>query len=191
MSLGAPWVHDPEWWSLDGIPLRVQIPATTILVTALAGPDQNAGLWTCLALTDPRSRPDLVALIFDRFTDQAIDDAADQLVEKIVGWKRWEAAYLWTRTLQSWSIIDGDLMAAGVDLTRLPPARATNPAFSWWRRNLGRDETEWKRFMRDLQREPRRILEREAAKPMDPAMFGALPGLAKKKPADQVPIIMP
>ena len=188
MSLGAPWVRDPDWWSLEGIPLRVQIPAITSLVRPLLLPDHKAGLWTCIELTAPADRRLIVdAIVTDRTLVSTLDTAADVLIEKIVGWKRWEAAHLWDRTLKSWAVIDGDLTAAGVDVTALPPARATNAVFSWWRKNLGRDETEWKRFLRELQREPRRILEREAEKPMDVTAFGALPGLAKKKPTEPVP----
>lgn len=94
-------------------------------------------------------------------------EVADALIEALLGWRRWEAAYLWTQTLQAWNVIDGELMGRGVDLIDLPAGRATSVAFSWWRHTLaqGKDD-EWKRFEKDMRREPRRVLRRRAAKPM-------------------------
>lgn len=190
MSLGAPWVREPDWWSLDSIPMRVTVPATTSFVGAICTPGDAAGLWTCFALTDPLWHQPLVeAIYFRRAPLLVFDRAADVLVEKITGWHRWEAAFVWTRTLGAWTLVDGDLTTAGVDLTALPPGRATNTAFAWWREHLGRDEQAWKKFLRDMQREPRRIIEQEADKPMDPAVFGELGAIGAKNRArrDVVP----
>lgn len=184
MGLGAPWVRSPDWWSLDGTPIRVHVPETTSLVMALSLPDdRGAGLWTTLALTDELDQWKVVSAVIDAgpAIDRILDDVADLLVEKITGWKRWEAAHVWQQTLGAWSIIDGDLTAQGVNITSLSITRATNTAFSWWRRNLGRDEQAWKKWLRDMEREPRRIIEREADVPMDAAVFGDLADMMPKQ----------
>ncbi|WP_411815662.1 hypothetical protein [Gordonia sp. SND2] len=166
-------------------------PATAGFVMALIVPeDRGPGLWTTIECTHPADRSVIIESILVDGTDlDVLDDVADTLVEKLIGWKRWEATFVWRKTIEAWPIVDGDLASRGVDITAIPPARATNTAYSWWRQNLGRDEQAWKKFTRDMTREPRRILEREASKPMDPAVFGQLQALTarKPKPATAVP----
>ncbi|QRY62757.1 hypothetical protein JVX90_00320 [Gordonia sp. PDNC005] len=162
--------------------MRIRVPEATSLAMALAIPDdKGAGLWTCIELTEPADRWRIVERVMTAGTDvDLFDDAADRLIEKITGWKRWEAAFVWRSTLGAWPVIDGDLTMRGVDLAVVPASRVTNTVYAWWRQTLGRDENAWKKFQRDMQREPRRILEREAAKPMDPASFAMLSGAVKQ-----------
>lgn len=181
--LGAPWTSPPPWWSLDGRPMRVQVPATTRLAAAIATPDdKGAGLYTVIECTAPGDRWWIFHQIVEAGLDvDVLDEIADTLVERIVGRKRWEAAYLWRHTLGSWPEIDGDLTGRGVDLAELPAARATNVVHAWWRRNLQNADA-WNRFIREMEREPVRVIEREADQPMDPAVFGQLHQLGAPQP---------
>lgn len=133
-----------------------------------------------LECTDPADRWRIVQLILQTRLDlDVLDDVADALVERIAGWKRWRAAYVWRRTLGVWPTIDGDLLAGGTDVSMLSPARATNVVWAWWRRNLSPDKNEWSRFVRDMDREPVRVVMKEAEQPMDSAVFGQLKSRAK------------
>ena len=173
MGLGAPWTRPPDVWLLDGHRLRVRTPSTTALASAICLPDkEGAGLFAALECTVPADRLLLLELIdSNRPTLALFDDVADVLVQKIVGWKRWEAAHIWRETLDRWPVVEGELRGAGVDLAALGPASATHTAFAWWRRTLGRDKEEWARFVREMEREPVRVIEREAEVPMDPGVF--------------------
>lgn len=111
----------------------------------------------------------------DRRLDyDVLDQIADELVHRIAGWKRWEAEHVWTKTLAAWPAVDGDMQLSGVDLLGLDAGRATNAAFAWWRRLLAEDRDGWKKFEREMTREPRRVIEAQAAEPMDMAAMSEL-----------------
>lgn len=199
--LGAPWTRTPAHWALNGRALRVQVPSTIDLARAITRTDsEGAGLWCTTVCTHPADQPALFEQIIARHTPVTLadlDKAADTLVQRVTGWKRWEAAHVWSYTLGGWPTIDGDLMGRGVDLTTLPAGRATNTAYAWWQQRLGNDEQAWKKFVRDMERTPTRIIEAEAAKPLDPALYGlvnARPSRSQPDPSastipkpDQIP----
>lgn len=181
MAAGAPWTVRPDWWSLDSHPMRVQVPATTSFVLAAAlDDDHGSGLYTTIECTRPDDRWWIFHQIAEARLDlDVLDAAADTLVAKLVGWKRWEAAYVWRHTIGAWATIDGDFAASGVDLMALPVERATNAAYAWWRRQIGQDADAWRRFTREMEREPVRVIAAEAEQPMDPGVFGQLDQLGK------------
>ncbi|WP_353107835.1 hypothetical protein [Gordonia sp. (in: high G+C Gram-positive bacteria)] len=171
MALAAPWIIGPALWALDGHPMRVHQPTTAGLVRVLlsGGKDHDpvSGLWTTIECTDPRDHPCIIEHIYSGdLMLTTLEDIADALVEHITGWKRWEALHVWEHTMGAWPAIDGDLLGNGVDIASLPPGRATNAVYAWWRRLLGRDEKAWKKFEKDMRHEPRRVIKREADKPM-------------------------
>lgn len=184
MALAAPWTRTPDWWSPEHAPASGADPATTSLVSAMCSPeDHGPGLWTALECTHPDDRVKIAeAILVDALPIEVLDDIADVLVEKLTGWKRWEATQVWTKTLGGWPVIDGDLTMRGVDLAALPVSRSTNVAYSWWRTNLGRDEQAWKKFVRDMEREPLRVLERKANEGMPVDAFARLASLTARKP---------
>ena len=152
--------------------MRVHVPATTSLVTSLTIPDERGGgLWVLLEFVEPGARWKIIRAIFEDGLDfDVIDHAADTLVERVVGWKRWEAAYVWSATLSMWPTIDGELTGRGVDVAVLEVGRATNTVYAWWRHALRHSKDGWKDFERDMQREPRRVIER-AANSQDLSIF--------------------
>ena len=174
MELGAPWRPIPYRWSLDRHPIRVQVPATIDFVRA-ATRTHGSGLWVTLACTHPHDHEVIFAAIVARRLDyDVLDLIADRLVQRIIGWNRWEAEHVWTNTLGAWPTIDGDMRLSGVDLLALGPAAATNTAFAWWRKALGENADEWKKWIRAMEREPRRAIEAEADRPMDAAAMAQL-----------------
>ena len=159
--------------------MRLASPPTVTLVRALIV-DQS-GLWVTLACTDARD----YGRIADAASDTArplllstLDLVADALVARITGWKRWEAEYVWRNTVGAWSAIDGDLRASGTDLLALPAHAATNTAYAWFRRNVGRDDKEWKKFLRGMEHEPRRVLEAIADQGMAVDAFDQMQAMA-------------
>lgn len=181
MPIGAPWSVGPTSWSLDNHPLRVSAPTTTGLVRALLS-DQGdkrtntSGLWTALVLTDPADHAAIGRMVLAPGgpTLDLFHDVADALFEAVVGWHRWEAEFVWAQTVASWPLVDGDLLAAGVDVCDLPVSRSTNVAYSWWWRTLRENSDGWRKFEKGMRREPRRVIRREAEKPMDAAAFAQL-----------------
>lgn len=161
----------PDWWALDGQRMRVAVPSTPVLVRLLlSGGKRNsdaAGLWVTFGLTDPRDVSTIIAGIYNgSVTIDDLQDIADALVLHLTGWNRWEAEHVWKFTIGTWEAVDGDLLSAGVDLSTLAPGRATNAAYSWWRRLYANDEKAWKKFEKEMRHEPRRVIRREAEKPM-------------------------
>lgn len=182
MGVGPPWSETPAGWMLNGHPLHLRIPDTVTLARVVAIPDnRGAGLWVTFACTAVPDHQVLLSALVDHHRPLTLGDCdriADMLVERITGWKRWEASRLWAQTIGAWPIIDGELLGRGVDLAALPPDRATNVAFGWWRAMLGKAKSgEWERWLRDLEREPRRVIIAEAEQPMDPAQLAELQGL--------------
>lgn len=182
MPLPAPWGTPPGRWSLNGHPFTVVCPATTDLALALVVPDkEGGGLWTTLECTAPAQRSIVAELVLTDPPRRGLDlfgDIADALVHNLIGWKRWEAAYLWQQTLSMWPAIDGEHLGRGVDLAALPAGRATNAVYAWWRRALSSDEDAWKTFEKDMKREPRRVIRREAAKPLGADVAAQLQAVA-------------
>ncbi len=153
----------PDRWVLDGYPVRVVVPSTSTLVRSMLA--EPSGLWTVMACTDPRDYAYLWARAsapVRPLTLGTLDLVADALVQRVTGWHRWEAEHVWVSTVGAWHAVDGDLRAAGVDVLGLPAHAATNTAYAWFRRNLGRDEKEWKKFVRDMTHEPVRVLAAKA-----------------------------
>lgn len=202
--VGPPWTPAPAAWSLDGQLMPVRTPSTIELVSAIMVPKKGwdtSGLGTVIVCTERRAHKVIGEAAFRR--DQPmllkhLDRVADALVLQLTGWKRWEAAHLWEQSIGAWREIDGDLTAQGVDVTELPPGRATNAIYAWWWRLLRSNADEWKRFTRDLQREPRRVIIADAEKPMDAGAFAQLAALsqaqAKSEARSAVPtstIVMP
>lgn len=178
----APWVTLPPAWSLDGVAVRAILPSPSDLVAALLTPEDKGGdLQTCLAFTAPLDRHRIVGLILEAGGDAPEPETfaviADQLVEAGIGWHRWEAEYVWAQTMGAWRLIDGEHLGRGVDIMGLPPGRATAVAYAWWHHRLGRSEDEWKKFTKDMTREPRRVVRRQAAVPMNPDSVAQLQGL--------------
>lgn len=141
-----------------------------------AARSNTSGLWTALVFTDPRDHDTIGRMVLGRGgpTLDLFHDVADALFEQLAGWHRWEAEYVWSQTLGVWELVDGDLLGQGVDLSTLPVSRSTNAAYSWWWRTLRQNEDGWKKFGKAMRREPRRVIRREAEKPMDPAVFAQL-----------------
>ncbi len=180
---------------MERYPLRVAEPSTLDFVRSLVIPDTAAGMWLTLTMTDVADR----SVVYTRISDpdwppvwvEDFDDIADFLCERVTGWFRWEAEHVWRQTLGAWAVIDGDLQAAGVDLLALPPSRATNTAFAWWRRNLGDNAAEWKKWTREMDRKPRRIIIKDADQPMSVAEMASLQALigggAGRTPVEATP----
>lgn len=166
MELGAPWRPIPDRWSLDRHTLRVQVPATIDFVRASTR-RHGSGLWATMVCTHRVDHRHIFAGLAAQILDfDVLDLIADRLVQRIVGWNRWEAEHVWTNTLGAWPTIDGDMRLSGVDLLALGPAAATNTAFAWWRKNLGENADEWKKWTRDMERVPRRAIIAAAEEPM-------------------------
>lgn len=158
-------------------------------------PDGAAGLWLTVACTHTADRE----IVFSRIADsdwvpiwlEDFDPIADYLCHQLSGWLRWEAEHVWRETLNAWAIVDGDMQGRGVDLLGLPPARATNAVFAWWRKTLGSDENQWKKWTRDMRREPRRIIIAEADKEMSVAEMNALQALIGQASGRNRPVPTP
>lgn len=178
----APWAALPAVWAIDDMVLATHTPSTPDLVEVLLAPEDRGGdLRTVMACTAPLDRHRIFQMIAEKGRDapdlEWFADIADTMVAAATGWKRWEAAYVWEQTMQAWRVIDGEHLARGVDIMALPAGRATSVAFAWWRQALGKDVDEWKRWSKAMQREPRRVIRREAAQPMDPGAVAQLQGL--------------
>lgn len=182
----SPWASFPAWWAFDGTVLATRKPPTREVVTALLSEDKDGGaLRLVMALTAPEDRPRIVQMVLEKGRDGPDTDwfavVADRLVERLLGWRRWEASYVWTQTLGMWRVIDGEHLARGVDLMELPVGRATSVVFAWWRQAMARSSDDWKQWVRKMEREPLRVIEEKAAEPMsadDLAQWQALMGRA-------------
>lgn len=87
---------------------------------------------------------------------------ADELVSMYGGGlRRWTVEHLWTKTMQNWAFVDGELQLGGVDVLELPFARATALVWALWRRVLRHDKDEMSRFTRELDKPPLRVIEKE------------------------------
>ena len=163
---------------MDGLPLRIVVPPTLTLVRALLS--EPAGLWTVMTCTDPRDYPVLWARAAgaEPVTLATLELAADEVTQRITGWRRWEAEHVWRAALGAWPALDGDLRMTGVDVLALPANAATNACYAWFRRNVGRDEKEWRKFVRDMEHEPYRVLAAKADGGMDLGDFEQMQALA-------------
>lgn len=95
-----------------------------------------------------------------------MQDVADHFARKWTGYKRWEAGRIWRRSLESWSMIDGELLVSGVDVYSLPPDRALNVLLAIWRKSLSGDQKKWAQWVHEVQAPPPRAIKKAAlAKP--------------------------
>lgn len=141
---------------------------------------ERAGLAVTVACTEVRDRWGIYRRILDETAPpiwlETFDLIADALVVRLAGWNRWEAEHVWMQSLGAWNTVDGDLRLSGVELHELSFGAATNTLFAWWRRTLGGSEDTWKSWIRDMTREPRRVILAEADQPMDMEAYATLTG---------------
>lgn len=164
MPLGPPWRPTPSAWSLDGRPIRIVTPPTRDLVLALLTPEEGSGLHVVMEYTPTRDQyylHDRIGARQSGVTLELMHDVADRLVQSTLGVPRWTATRVWAHALGSWTELDGELMAAGVDVMELEPARAYNVVVGVLRRWFRNDADGWKRLRRELDREPRREVLRQ------------------------------
>ncbi|WP_237001023.1 hypothetical protein [Gordonia liuliyuniae] len=128
--------------------------------------EYGPGLWVAYECTAPADRWRIAERAYSGTPLDVFDHAADVIVERLTGWHRWEAEFVWRAALGAWPEVDGDLLGRGVDVSLLPPARATNTVYAWLRGQLSQDDKAWKKFQKDMRHEPRRVVLREAEKPM-------------------------
>lgn len=164
MPLGPPWRPEPHYWSLDGRPIRIVTPSTRNLALALITPEDSSGLHVVMEYTptaDQHYLYDRIGARHSGVTLELLHDVADRLVESTLGVPRWTATRVWQHALGSWTELDGELMASGVDVMELEPSRAYNVVFGVLRRWFRNDADGWKRLRRELDREPRREVLRQ------------------------------
>ncbi|QFP95854.1 hypothetical protein SEA_FIREBALL_29 [Gordonia phage Fireball] len=181
MTAGPPWFDAAPAWSLDGRVLRLTEPSTPDMVRALLIPDEPpdvvpgrpaalgnvSGLAIVLACT-PREQDRihiLTRLLEPAETAPSLTDmqfVADEVVSMYGGgMRRWTVEHLWTKTMQNWAFVDGELQLGGVDVLELPFARATALVWALWRRVLRHNKDEMSRFTRELDKPPLRVIEKE------------------------------
>ena len=170
MTAGPPWFDAAPAWSLDGRVLRLNEPSTPDMVRALLASDADyelSGLAVVFACT-PRDN-DRIHLLTRLYgpADEAVSltemqFVADELVSMYGGGlRRWTVEHLWTKTMQNWAFVDGELQLGGVDVLELSFARATALVWALWRRVLRHDKDEMSRFTRELDKPPLRVIEKE------------------------------
>ncbi|UCZ88675.1 hypothetical protein [Gordonia sp. WA4-43] len=170
MTAGPPWFDAAPAWSLDGRVLRLSEPSTPDMVRALLASDADyelSGLAVVFACT-PRDS-DRIHLLTRLYgpADEAVSltemqFVADELVSMYGGGlRRWTVEHLWTKTMQNWAFVDGELQLGGVDVLELPFGRATALVWALWRRVLRHDKDEMGRFTRELDKPPLRVIEKE------------------------------
>ncbi|QDH92814.1 hypothetical protein KNU62_gp29 [Gordonia phage Bakery] len=180
MTAGPPWFDAAPAWSLDGRVLRLTEPSTPDMVRALLIPDEPppvvpgkpatmgnvSGLAVVLACT-PREGDRIHVL--ERLLEPAetapsltfMQFVADELVTMYGGGlPRWSIEHLWSKTMEAWAFIDGELQLSGVDVLTMPFGRATATIWALWRRVLRHNEREMSRFTRELEKPPLRVIDK-------------------------------
>jgi hypothetical protein len=161
---GPPWLDVPKQWVFDGHRIGVIVPPTTDLVQALLIDNEACGMWILTATMDRFDamwmysrifEPELPLVQFD-----LLDEIADTLVARIVGIPRWTATAIWKETLGAWPLVDGELQARGINVTDLPPHRATNAVIGVWRGFYSGGDG-FSKWWDKMNREPTRVLIRE------------------------------
>lgn len=148
---------------------------------ALLGGDEVSGLTTVIALTpDKVDREWIHRRIYQPNSPLSLDFfhlVADRLVFQMVGMPRWTLERLWQQTIGSWTILDGELLAGGLDVLTLTPDRASHAVLAAWRCLHEGNPDGWKRFERDLRKEPRREVLRQAEARREEAVSGGDAGV--------------
>lgn len=159
----APFGSAPSAWVLDGRVIHLTRPSVVDLVPLLLA---TSPVYLVLStIRDPEDMAWVYGRILDRndrFGDPELDDIADALVKRIVGVERWTAEKLWREAHASWSVVDGDLLARGVDITEIDAARATSLLFNMLQKWRGDDKTKLEKWRRDLLTPPKRTMVKPA-----------------------------
>lgn len=187
--VGPPWNAPPTVCSFNGRVVHLQVPDTRALVDALLTDEQASGLHVVLELVIPEDRGRVYDLICERGSTASLaffHRVADRLARVVLGVERWSAEFLWRRTIAMWTYVDGDLLSKGVELLDLPPARATAVTLAWWRSLHSNNVDGWKQFTREMEKEPRREVIRQAeaaAGQMDAGTFAAISEMGRSRSA--------
>lgn len=138
--------------------MRVHVPSATDAGAALAiSEEYRPALWWVFECTAPEDHWVILDAIYEhRLPLRVVDEIADELCTRIVGWPRGEAMWVWAQSRGAWQMIEGDHLGRGVDVLALDPCQATNVCFSWWQQRFRHDSDGWKKWVRDMQHPIRR-----------------------------------
>lgn len=172
--LGAPWVPPPTAYLLDGALYRIRQDIDLVEWVGLLLADDPIPV--LLQLTHPADRWRIIIAVLtgEMWLSAALcDDVVDAITDRMLGVSRWTAERMWRRSLESWTLIDAELLIAGIRVEELPPARATAVVFGVWRRLHAGNPDGWDRLVDGWLRPPARQLRREAAHHANPAVAAA------------------
>lgn len=163
---GASLLTAARGWALDGHVVSMECPPARELAGVLAHLDSPLPL--IFAGTDTHGRNYLAEKILTPPSVEwsVLGDVADFFAKEWTGYDRWISGRIWKRSLEAWSMIDGELLVSGVDVFDLPADRAVNALLAIWRRLLSGDPTKWKQWIHEVQAPPPRAVKKAAlAKP--------------------------